>query len=241
MTSLTLTSSAARRVAFIADKQGKPAVLRLAVDGGGCAGFSYRFEMGEVATDDVQVETDGLDVFVDGLLLGRSPLLRLLYVAPGEHTVVGRVGGQTVVSETQDPGASERALYRLRGAGAGPEKPLWPGIVLGGISAASIATGVGLLVAALGKASDAEDLGASAGSCDLDQLSRPCEELADLVASRNALLDGSTVAFVASGIGAAATVGYMLIPLPTETLETSLSIGPGTVPLGVGLGLRGRF
>ena len=65
MTNLSLTSSAARRVAFIAARQGKPAVLRLAVDGGGCAGFSYRFEMGAVEDDDVQVETDGVTLVVD--------------------------------------------------------------------------------------------------------------------------------------------------------------------------------
>ena len=40
---LILTSSAARRVAAIAARQNKPAMLRLAVDGGGCAGFTYRF------------------------------------------------------------------------------------------------------------------------------------------------------------------------------------------------------
>ena len=65
VTNLSLTSSAAKRVAFIAARQGKPAVLRLAVDGGGCAGFSYRFEMGAVEDDDVQVETDGVTLVVD--------------------------------------------------------------------------------------------------------------------------------------------------------------------------------
>ena len=65
MTSLSLTPSAAKRVAFIAAKQGKPAVLRLAVDGGGCAGFSYRFEMGAIEDDDTQVETDGVTLVVD--------------------------------------------------------------------------------------------------------------------------------------------------------------------------------
>ena len=65
MTSLSLTSSAAKRVAFIASKQGKPAVLRLAVDGGGCAGFSYRFEMGAIEPDDLHVETDGVTLVVD--------------------------------------------------------------------------------------------------------------------------------------------------------------------------------
>ena len=65
MTSLSLTPSAAKRVAFIAAKQGKPAVLRLAVDGGGCAGFSYRFEMGAIEVDDMKVETDGVTLVVD--------------------------------------------------------------------------------------------------------------------------------------------------------------------------------
>ena len=40
VTSVTLTPSAARRVAAIAGPAGQAAVLRLAVDGGGCAGFS---------------------------------------------------------------------------------------------------------------------------------------------------------------------------------------------------------
>jgi iron-sulfur cluster assembly accessory protein len=63
--SLTLSPSAAKRVAFIADKQGKPAILRLAVDGGGCAGFSYRFALGEVEEGDSVTETDGVALVVD--------------------------------------------------------------------------------------------------------------------------------------------------------------------------------
>jgi iron-sulfur cluster assembly accessory protein len=67
--SLTLSPSAAKRVAFIADKQGKPAVLRLAVDGGGCAGFSYRFALGEVEDGDTVTETDGVTLVVDSVSL----------------------------------------------------------------------------------------------------------------------------------------------------------------------------
>ena len=69
MTNLSLTPSAAKRVAFIADRQGKPAILRLSVDGGGCAGFSYKFEMGEIGEDDVQVQTDGVTLVVDPVSL----------------------------------------------------------------------------------------------------------------------------------------------------------------------------
>ena len=42
-----LTEAAAARVSAIAEKQGKPAILRLAVDGGGCSGFQYRFELAD--------------------------------------------------------------------------------------------------------------------------------------------------------------------------------------------------
>ena len=69
MNSLTLSPSAAKRVAFIADKQGRAAVLRLSVDGGGCAGFSYKFELGEVEDDDATATTDGVTLVVDPVSL----------------------------------------------------------------------------------------------------------------------------------------------------------------------------
>ena len=69
MTEIQLTPSAAKRIAAIAAKQAKPAVLRLAVEGGGCAGFSYKFALGELETDDTQTETDGVRLVVDPVTL----------------------------------------------------------------------------------------------------------------------------------------------------------------------------
>ena len=67
---ISLTSSAARRVAWIAERQSKPAILRLAVDGGGCAGFTYKFELAERAdADDTVAETDGVRLVVDPMSL----------------------------------------------------------------------------------------------------------------------------------------------------------------------------
>ena len=67
---ISLTESAARRVAWIAERQHKPAILRLAVDGGGCAGFTYKFELAEAAdAEDSIAETDGVKLVVDPVSL----------------------------------------------------------------------------------------------------------------------------------------------------------------------------
>lgn len=67
---LTLTDSAAKRVAWIADKQAKPAILRLSVEGGGCSGFQYKFDLAEQPDgDDLVSETDGVRLVVDPVSL----------------------------------------------------------------------------------------------------------------------------------------------------------------------------
>src|SRR6266487_957699 len=67
---ISLTESAAKRVTWIAERQHKPAVLRLAVDGGGCAGFTYKFELADgPETDDTVAETDGVKLVVDAVSL----------------------------------------------------------------------------------------------------------------------------------------------------------------------------
>lgn len=64
--SIELTQAAAARVAAIAVRQGKPPILRLAVDGGGCAGFQYRFGLADAAEPDDKVTVhDGVSLVVD--------------------------------------------------------------------------------------------------------------------------------------------------------------------------------
>jgi iron-sulfur cluster assembly accessory protein len=68
--SVSLAPSAAARVAAIAAKQNRAAVLRLAVEGGGCSGFQYKFEMGDAPeADDLVTETDGVRLLVDAMSL----------------------------------------------------------------------------------------------------------------------------------------------------------------------------
>jgi iron-sulfur cluster assembly accessory protein len=68
--SLTLTEAAAHRVGAIARRQGKPAILRLSVEGGGCSGFQYRFDLtDEAETDDAVSETGGVKLVIDPVSL----------------------------------------------------------------------------------------------------------------------------------------------------------------------------
>ncbi len=67
---LTLSPSAAARIGAIAAKQGKPAILRLSVEGGGCSGFQYKFDLAETAENDDSVsETEGVQLVVDPVSL----------------------------------------------------------------------------------------------------------------------------------------------------------------------------
>lgn len=66
---IQLTQAAAKRVAAIATRQHKAPILRLSVDGGGCAGFSYKFELGEIEAGDAIAETDGTRLVVDPVSL----------------------------------------------------------------------------------------------------------------------------------------------------------------------------
>lgn len=64
---ITLSPAAAARVRWIADRKGESdAALRLAVDGGGCSGFTYRFGLAEsIDADDIVTETHGVKLVVD--------------------------------------------------------------------------------------------------------------------------------------------------------------------------------
>src|SRR6187549_2278854 len=63
---ITLSQTAAARLAKLSADEGRPLMLRVAVDGGGCSGFQYRFDLVEAAEpEDVRIETDGAAALVD--------------------------------------------------------------------------------------------------------------------------------------------------------------------------------
>ena len=67
---VTVSESAAEQIKRILAKQAGAKFLRVAVDGGGCSGFSYRFDFADARTDDdILVERDGAGVVIDSVSL----------------------------------------------------------------------------------------------------------------------------------------------------------------------------
>ena len=68
--SITLSERAARRIVEILQAE-DAALMRVSVEGGGCSGFQYRFDLvKDRAPDDFLVERDGARVVVDPVSLG---------------------------------------------------------------------------------------------------------------------------------------------------------------------------
>ncbi len=67
---VTLTASAAKRINAILAKQDGVEYLRVSVEGGGCSGFSYKFDFAPAPNpDDMVVELDGARVLIDEMSL----------------------------------------------------------------------------------------------------------------------------------------------------------------------------
>lgn len=67
---LTLTDSAARRIKRVLSREFEGAALRVSVNGGGCSGFQYAFDIENTRNeDDVVVEKDGAVVLINSVSL----------------------------------------------------------------------------------------------------------------------------------------------------------------------------
>lgn len=63
---VTISERAARRIGQILKSEGDGAMLRISVEGGGCSGFQYKFDVEKTrAEDDLVISRDGATVVVD--------------------------------------------------------------------------------------------------------------------------------------------------------------------------------
>ncbi|MBO0756220.1 MAG: iron-sulfur cluster insertion protein ErpA [Bradyrhizobiaceae bacterium] len=66
MTTVTLTERAARRIGEILKEEPDGAMLRVSVEGGGCSGFQYKFDLDRTqSADDLVLAHDGVVVLID--------------------------------------------------------------------------------------------------------------------------------------------------------------------------------
>lgn len=70
MKDVGVTEAAAKRIVqIVAGELGKTA-LRVSVEGGGCSGFSYNFDLVDIRNDDdIAIEKDGATVLIDDISL----------------------------------------------------------------------------------------------------------------------------------------------------------------------------
>jgi iron-sulfur cluster assembly accessory protein len=66
MTTITLTERAARRISEIMTSEPEGSMLRISVNGGGCSGFQYAFEVDKTQADeDLRIDRNGAAVLID--------------------------------------------------------------------------------------------------------------------------------------------------------------------------------
>jgi iron-sulfur cluster assembly accessory protein len=71
MDNITVTERAARRIGEILRREPPGSMLRVSVEGGGCSGFQYKFDIDRAqGVDDVVIRRDGATVLVDQISVG---------------------------------------------------------------------------------------------------------------------------------------------------------------------------
>jgi iron-sulfur cluster assembly accessory protein len=71
MDDITLTKRAARRIGEILRRETPGSMLRVSVEGGGCSGFQYKFDIDRAqAADDLVIQREGATVLIDQISVG---------------------------------------------------------------------------------------------------------------------------------------------------------------------------
>ncbi|MCQ2004357.1 iron-sulfur cluster insertion protein ErpA [Rhizobium sp. NRK18] len=85
---VTISDSAAKRIATILGSDPGKTALRVSVEGGGCSGFSYKFDLvNDQTEDDLVIEKNDAKVLIDSM--------SLIYMAGSEIDFVDNLLGQS--------------------------------------------------------------------------------------------------------------------------------------------------
>jgi hypothetical protein len=206
------------------------------------------------------------EVTIDGEPIGSGSLGQWIGIEPGERKLVVAKPGYTTVTRTLDirAGSEEATSIVLvpaaetdpdrpppKGGDQGPELML-PLVIAGGVVfAGAIGAGIGLHVAASGKASDREavtatisDPGACSGNPSGDLAAR-CQQVTELADQENTFSNAGTGLLIGGAVVGAAIGIYVIVVLTSggdgETDATGLTLVPSFGPTENGITLLGRF
>lgn len=86
---VTVSDAAIARVASILSKDGEKTALRISVEGGGCSGFSYKYDLvnEDAGDDDTVIEREGARIYLDAM--------SLMYMGGSEVDFVDNLMGQS--------------------------------------------------------------------------------------------------------------------------------------------------
>jgi hypothetical protein len=204
----------------------------------------------------------GLEVQRDGTAVGQPLWGVLVPIDPGEHVVTaaapgkktwyGKVtaAGAAVLTVTVEP-LQDVAPPPPPPPAPPPHRSLVPGVVLGVVAAAGVATGGALVAVHAGHVSDAGALSrqikAAGGLCvpGAAGFSSQCSALASKASGADAIGNASTVAFAAGGAAAVAAVVYLLWPAakpgPVSTGAVARKIFPAAGECRRGFAVAGSF
>jgi hypothetical protein len=198
-----------------------------------------------VAIVNVQLSPQGAELSVDGQQVGVAPLESAVYLTPGRHSLRAHLSGHRDLEHTLDARAGESLMLpmALQTASDDGSRPNVAVLIVGSIAgAALVATGIGLLVAASGKASDREELSATLAGTNPCGEGSPypaeCDEVRSLSGTENTFR-GLGIAGVA--VGGAALVATLLYGVWPREGGDSASIAPFFGPSAAGLVVSGTF
>ncbi|MBK9261800.1 MAG: PEGA domain-containing protein [Polyangiaceae bacterium] len=199
----------------------------------------------------IKTNVIGARLYVDGKLVGQSPLEKGVFVDVGQRVIEGRMDGhddvlRTVVvakGSTQD--LDLQLVPKVGGASAGGNAKRTVIIAVGaGLAAAGLGVGIGFWAAGSGKTSDAEGIrgGLKVGDCPgtTPEIIAKCTSLKSTLEDHDTYVNVGTGMFVTGLILGAGTVGYAVM-----TRKKSSTMGfemtPVVAPTFAGVSLSGRF
>ncbi len=198
-----------------------------------------------IATLDIVVDAAGMDVFIDGKVIGQSPLAGPVFVEPGQR-LIEVLSGWAPTLQTVNVRAGSMHTVRLTSTApmprAVPSSPVdWKVVAGGALGGAGLAVGIGLLMKAASVDTEAADLrrqnGIVRGTECYDNPSDVCRGLGEIARQQ---IPYSAIGLGTAILGAGGMGFATYYFLRSRGKATAPRIGVGVLS-GPGLQIHGSF